>query len=215
MAITLPLGDVFGRLPARPAHAVDEDHRMGDITVLMGQAHDGRPGALERLFEQLHPDLRRVARRRLDGPPPPPLADTTAAVHECYLRLLEARRLRPDDRAQFLAYAARAMRALIVDAARSRQAQRRSSAFAHAPMHVAPFAAVPGRHVTHEEEFLDVDTALTRLADVEPHVAEIAELRYFGGLDDDAIAEALGVPDRVVQRDWETARALLGIAPRE
>ena len=211
MAITLPLGDVFGRLPARPAHGVDDDHRMGDITILIGQAHDGRPGALDRLFEQLHPDLRRIARRRLDGPRPPPLADTTAAVHECYLRLVEARRLRPDDRAQFLAYAARAMRSLIVDAARARQAQRRSSALAHA----TPDAAPPDRQgSTHEEEILDVHATLARLADVEPHVAEIAELRYFGGLDDNAIAEAMGVPDRIVRRDWETARALLGVGPR-
>ena len=207
MAITLPLGDVFGRLPARPAHAMDDDHRMGDITILIGQAHDGRPGALERLYERLHPDLRRIARRRLDeaqrGTPP----DATAQVHDCYLRLVDAHRLRPADRPQFLSYAARALRALVVDAARARHAQRRNLHAVHVMLDAAPSG--PFETQAREDEILAVDEALAGLAHAEPHLAEVATLRWFGGLDDPTIAEALGVPERNVRRDWETARALL------
>ena len=210
MAVTLPLGDVFGRLPARPAHASADDRRMGDLTILIGQAHEGRPGARDRLFERLVPELRRIARRRLeqaDGAPT--LPDATEQVHECYLRLLDAERLRPDDRPQFLVFAARVLRSLIVDAARARHASRQA-----AP-HMALATARPAPAMRQEDAILELDASLTRLADTEPHLAEIAELHVFGGLDEPSVAEALALPERLVQRDWATARALLAGALRD
>lgn len=181
---------------------------MGEITALLSRARDGDRPAFDALFERLYPELRRLAHSRLSGHQRQPLLDTTILLHECYLRLLGADKLTPVDRAHFMGYAAHAMRSVIVDAVRSAQRQRRGGGAEHVPLdtEVADMLAQP------HEEVLDVDRALNDLARLEPRLARVVEMRYFAGLKETQIAQALGVTERTVRRDWEKARLLLAHA---
>ena len=129
---------------------------------------------------------------------------------ECYLKFAGAERLTPADRVHFLAYSAHVMRSIIVDAARARQAERRGGGAAHVTLNtdVAERVAQP------EDEILDVNTALGELGQFDPRLAQVVEMRYFGGMNDLEIAAALGLTDRTVRRDWEKARLLLASALR-
>ncbi len=120
---------------------------MGDITQLIAQAREGDRGAFDRLFTLLYPDLRRIAHARLSGHVRDAALDTTALVHECYLKFAQAERLTPGDRVHFLAYAASAMRSIIVDAARASLAQRRGGDAQHVTLNtnVAEAVAEPER----------------------------------------------------------------------
>ncbi len=178
---------------------------MGDITVLIQQAQAGDADAAAQLFEQLYPDLRRVARARLAGHQRNTLLDTTALVHECFLKLHQAQRLQNADRRHFMAYASRAMRSVIVDFARERLAERRGGGQEHVPIDTT----MAERIGNAEDEILDVHAALEQLAAVEPRLAQVVEMRYFGGLTEVEIGEALGLTERTVRRDWNKARLLL------
>jgi RNA polymerase sigma factor (TIGR02999 family) len=183
---------------------------VGDITELLQQAQAGDTGAVERLFEALYPDLRRIARARLSGHQRHTLLDTTALVHECYLKFAGTQRLQPQDRRHFLAYASRAMRSVIVDFARERLAERRGGGQEHVPLGTT----MSDRLSNPEEEILDVHGALEQLALAEPRLAQVVEMRYFGGLTEAEIADALEVTDRTVRRDWDKARLMLAAALR-
>ncbi len=137
--------------------------------------------------------------------------DTTALVHECYLKFAQAERLSPGDRVHFLAYAAHAMRSIIVDAARASLAQRRGGDAQHVTLNtnVAESAGNP------ESEILDVHAALDELGKLDERLVRVVEMRYFGGMKDEDIGNALGVTDRTVRRDWEKARLLLAHALKE
>jgi RNA polymerase sigma factor (TIGR02999 family) len=183
---------------------------MGDITVLLHRARAGDADALARLFESLYPDLRRIARRRLARDDRGTLLDTTGLVHECYLKLADAGRLQPDDRAHFLAYAATAMRSIVVDFARARRAERRGGGVARESLDSELLATL----ASGEDEVLGVHDALEELVRIDPRMAHVVEMRYFGGLDDTAIAAALDVAVRTVRRDWAKARLLLAAVLR-
>jgi len=178
---------------------------VGDITQLLQRARQGDRQAFDQLFHALYPDLRRIARARLAPHVRGTMLDTTALVHEAYLKFEQAARLTPGDRSHFLAYAARVMRSIIVDAARASRSQRRGGDAAHVTLDTeAAEAAVAG-----EEEILDVDAALARLAEMDERLVRVVEMRYFGGMTEAEIGEALGVTDRTVRRDWEKARLFL------
>ena len=178
---------------------------MGDITQLLIRAREGDRQAFDLLFQALYPDLRRIAHARLAPHVRGTMLDTTALVHEAYLKFEQAARLTPGDRSHFLAYAARVMRSIIVDAARASRSQRRGGDAAHVTLDTeVAEAAVAG-----EEEILDVDAALARLADMDDRLMRVVEMRYFGGMTEAEIGEALGVTDRTVRRDWEKARLFL------
>jgi len=183
---------------------------MGDVTALIAQARGGDRGALDALFQALYPDLKRIAHARLTGHVRSHGIETTALVNECYLKFVQMSRLSPADRAHFLAYSATVMRSVIVDAVRSRQAERRGGDAAHVTLNtgVRDSVALP------EDEILDVHAALQSLAALDERLARVAEMRYFGGMSDVEIGEALGVTDRTVRRDWEKARLLLADALR-
>jgi RNA polymerase sigma factor (TIGR02999 family) len=133
------------------------------------------------------------------------MLDTTALVHEAYLKFEQAARLTPGDRSHFLAYAARVMRSIIVDAARAGRSQRRGGDAVQVTLDTdVAEAAAAG-----EEQILDVDGALQRLAQVDERLARVVEMRYFGGMTEVEIGEALGITERTVRRDWEKARLLL------
>jgi RNA polymerase sigma factor (TIGR02999 family) len=181
---------------------------MGDITLLLERARAGERAALDTVFETLYPELRRIAGGRLAGHARDTLMQTTVLVHECYLKLLAAERIAPADRAHFLAYAAHAMRSVIVDTVRAARRERRGGDAVHVTL-----ATEVGEQVAlAEDEILDIDTALAELAKLEPRLARVVEMRYFAGMKEAEIAEALGVTGRTVRRDWEKARLLLAAA---
>lgn len=183
---------------------------MGDITVLLRSARSGDTAALASLFEALYPELRRIARQRLARDDRGTLLDTTALVHECFVKLAHARRLQPDDRGHFIAYAATAMRSIVVDFARARRAERRGSGL---PRESLDDTRV-GEVANGEDEVLAVHEALEELHGLDERMARVVEMRYFGGLADAEIAAALEVGVRTVRRDWEKARLLLASALR-
>jgi RNA polymerase sigma factor (TIGR02999 family) len=183
---------------------------MGDITVLLRSARGGDASAIAGLFEALYPDLRRIARKRLARDGRGTLLDTTALVHECYLKFAAAERLKPDDRGHFLAYAATAMRSIVVDFARARHAERRGGGVPRESLD----SAVIGHITNGEDEVLAIHEALEELASFDTRMTRVVEMRYFGGLADAEIAAALDIGVRTVQRDWEKARLLLAAVLR-
>jgi RNA polymerase sigma factor (TIGR02999 family) len=184
---------------------------MGDITVLLGRARDGDRGAFDSLFDALYPDLRRIAHARLASHQRSTMLNTTVLVHECFLKFTAADRLTPTDRAHFLAYGAQVMRSIIVDLARARQSERRGGDAAHTTLGTDVRENLPAG----EDEIMDVHEALEQLALLDARLAKVVEMRYFGGLREAEIAEALGVNERTIRRDWEKARLLLAAALRE
>jgi RNA polymerase sigma factor (TIGR02999 family) len=183
---------------------------MGDITALIGRASGGDRAAVDSIFELLYPELRRIAHARLTRHVRDTVLDTTVLVHECYLKFVQTERLSPTDRAHFLAYSASAMRSIIVDFARARTAERRGGDAAHLTLNTQLADSLP----SGEDEILRVNDALADIARLEPRLAQVVEMRYFGGLNDLEIATALGVTDRTVRRDWDKARLLLTAALR-
>ncbi len=182
---------------------------LESITELIERANDGDKDALNRLFTGLYAELHALARSRVHRNTPITLLDTTALLHESYLRLTKLGVLKVSSRAHFLAYAARAMRSIIVDYGRQRLAERRGGG-AHEVTLDTDAAPLP----SGEAEVLRVHEALEELAAVDERVVRVVEMRYFGGLTEEDIAGALGVTTRTVQRDWEKARLLLSIALR-
>jgi len=178
---------------------------MGEITQLVGAVRAGNPGAVDRLVAATYEDLCQLARARLARGAPVTLLDTTALVHECYLRLLKVGSLQATDRKHFFGYAGRAMRSIVIDAVRQRSADRRGGAV----LHVTMGREEPQAESRAIEQLLAMDIALSRLATIDPRLAQVVELRYFVGLSNDEIATALEVDERTVRRDWDKARAIL------
>ena len=181
--------------------------QIADIPLLLSQARAGDAQALQQLFAGLYQDLCRLARKRLRAGAPITLLDTGALVHEAFERFAHLGKLDVTDRAHFMSYAARVMRSIVVDAARARAAERHGGAAAHVTLNTALgevlAVAPPG------PEVMQVHEALQALAQIEPRLAQVVEMRYFGGMENTEIATALGVGLRTVERDWERARLLL------
>ena len=183
---------------------------MSEITQLLQAAGQGDRAAGDRAFSLLYADLQRLARSRLRRASELTLLDTTALVHESFLRLQGGAEQAFPDRHHFLAYAAKVMRAVVVDVVRARQAERRGGGAEHLPLDTA----VVGDLAAHDDEVLRVHEALDELSALEPRLAQVVELRYFGGLTEPEIAASLGVTERTVQRDWQKARLFLAVALR-
>jgi RNA polymerase sigma factor (TIGR02999 family) len=160
------------------------------------------------LFDATYRQLRQLARARLQGGARNTLLDTTALVHETYLRLANANEVQFPDRGRFLVYAGKVMRSIIIDFVRQRQTGRRGGDAAH----VTFTTQLAGGISASEEQILRVHEALLELEKVDERMARVVELRYFGGLTEVEIGEALGVTDRTVRRDWEQARLFLADA---
>lgn len=180
---------------------------MGDgdgITEWLRRARDGDRGALDRVFERIYGDLRRIAHAQLRSARRGDTLRTTALVNEAYLKLVGSERLEVADRGHVLSLAARAMRQILVDYARERRAAKRGGDAQRAALDSAELAvdAVGG-------ELLAVEGALVRLEALDARLARIVELRFFGGFTEAEIAELLEVHERTVRRDWRKARAFL------
>jgi len=180
---------------------------MDDLGDLIRRVQAGEPGARDALFAAAYGELRKLARSRLRDGGRNTVLDTTALVHESYLRFLNSGALRSDDRRAFFAYASQVMRSVIVDAARERQAERRGGDLQRLTLNTMVIDGVPDKG---EDSILDVHEALELLAQAEPRLAQVVEMRYFGGYTEQEVAEALDLTERTVRRDWDKARLLLG-----
>jgi RNA polymerase sigma factor (TIGR02999 family) len=183
---------------------------MGEVTQLIECARGGSREAFDRIFQLLYPDLRQIAHRRLARNARDGMIDTTALVNECYMKFVQRNSLTTADRAHFLAYAATVMRSIIVDAARMARSDRRGGSDEHVTLNTDAAEAMQAP----EDEILDVHAALEELARVDARLAQVVEMRYFGGMDDAEIAAVLGLSTRTVRRDWDKARLLLAHALR-
>lgn len=180
-------------------------HDLRSVTALMQAHRDGVPGAFGQLVEVVYPELRRVARQQLrHGRPDPPVLDTTGLVHEAYLKLVDQEVLDARDRGHFLAIAARAMRQVIVDHARTRQAAKRGGGAPHGTLDERT-----GSVQAQADHLLAVDEVLGRLANEDPRLLQVVECRFFAGYTESETAEALDVSTRTVERDWLRAKAWL------
>ena len=180
------------------------------LTDLLRLAQDGDPMALRRLFDIAYEDLRRVASSRLNRSGRGPLLNTTALVHESFLRFANAGQLRLEDRQHFMKYSSQVMRSVVVDLVRNSLAERRGSGAPHVSLDTSIGNAVADS--TGEQEILRVHEALDELAALNPRMSEIVEMRYFGGMTENEVAEAIGLSERTVRREWEKARLLLADA---
>jgi RNA polymerase sigma factor (TIGR02999 family) len=179
-----------------------------DLGQLIERAQAGDGSALDELFAETYADLRRLARARLRSAPRVTVLDTVALVNEAWMRLNQAGRLRPQDRAHFIRYAARAMRSVIVDYARRRIAERRGGDRVRIELTTNVASDVPAG----ESEILNVHDALEQLGTTDARAAEVVQMKYFAGMSESDIATALGITERTVRRDWTKARLLLAEA---
>jgi RNA polymerase sigma factor (TIGR02999 family) len=179
-------------------------HDRTEITTLLRAWGKGDHAALDRLAEQVYPELRRMARRHMKNERLNQTLQTTALVHEVYIRLVDTTKIEWQERAQFFAMAAQMMRRILVDAARARRSHKRGGGAVKVNLdEIAVLSPSPDRSI------LDLDEALTAFSEVAPRQAKVVELRYFGGLTEHEIVAVLNISPRTVRRDWDLARAWL------
>lgn len=181
---------------------------MSDVTVLLRQAAADDRQAIDQLFELLYSDLHRMARARLSENGPITLLDPTSLAHEAYLRLRNAKRIDIDSRGHFMAYCSQVLRAIIVDFARKRNAERRGGGRRNLTLSTEVAESVGNG----DDDIERINDALIELEKIDPRLKQVVEMRYFGGLTELETAEALGIADRTVRRDWERARLLLSVS---
>ncbi|MFO1338880.1 MAG: ECF-type sigma factor [Burkholderiaceae bacterium] len=170
------------------------------------------PQPLDALYADAYRELRRLARARLHGGGRNTVLDTTALVHESYLRLAKHGDIAFEDKLRFMVYAGHVMRSVIIDLVRERQAERRGGDAAHVTLNTQLGESLGAE--AGEAEILRVHDALDELSRLDPRMAQVVELRYFAGMTEPEIAQALGVNERTVRRDWQQARLFLAEALR-
>lgn len=175
-----------------------------DVTTLLRGAGAGDKETLDRLLPLVYEQLRRVASVHLATEREGHTLDTTALVHETYLKLVDQTRAEWSDRAQFFAVASIAMRRILVDHARKRAALKRGGDRKRVPLDAANLSVEDRAHT-----LIELDQALTRLAGIDERMSRVVECRFFGGMTEEETAEALGVSARTVRSDWATAKGLL------
>jgi RNA polymerase sigma factor (TIGR02999 family) len=178
---------------------------MNNLTHLIEQVAAGDLAAREQLFAAAYSELRKLARSRLRDGGRNTFLETTALVHESYLRFIKTGQLRIEDRRAFFGYASKVMRSVIIDSVRERQAERRGGDLVEMTLDTQAAAELP----LGETEIMHVHEALRALEQAEPRLAEVVEMRYFGGYSEAEIAETMGLTERTVRRDWDKARLLL------
>ena len=178
---------------------------MSQLTELLGQLQAGDRQARDALFAAAYTELHRLARARLRDGGRNTLLDTTCLVHDAYLRFVSAGELRAEDRRAFFAYASQVMRSVIVNSVRDRIAQKRGGDWLPLTLSTQLSANVND----DQETILKVHEALEALERADPRLAQVAQMRYFGGYNEQEIAETLNIGERTVRRDWEKARLIL------
>ncbi len=198
--------------PASPAPGASESD---NVTALLQQSARGDPGALERLMEAVHAQLRALAHAQMRKEKAGHTLQPTALVHEAYLRLgapsqLSAQ-LSAQDRSQFFRAAVQAMRRILIDRARSKGAIKRGGG--QAALQIASVSDALADENT--SAFLELDEAMQQLAAAHPKTAEIVRLKFYTGADDATAAQTLGISERTVRREWVFARAWLRLKLQE
>lgn len=176
-----------------------------DVTQLLRQLRDGQPQAASELFPLIYGELRRIANVQMSRERRGHTLQATAIVHEAYMRMAGGQQVDWQDRAHFFAFAARTMRQVLLDYARQRRAGKRGGEAAHKVDLDSELLVGDDRL----EDVIALDDLLNRLAAMDPDQARIVELRFFGGLNVEETAEAMGVSPRTVKREWQMARAWL------
>ena len=166
---------------------------------------EGRREALDELMPLVYDELRRQASRYLRTERVGHTLQTTALIHEAYLKLIDQRDVSWQNRAHFFGVAAQAMKRILVDYARERHREKRGGAFENLPLDEARFVVSGESGV----DLIGVDKALSRLAEFDPQQASIVELKFFGGFSIEETAEALGISSATVKREWNSAKAWL------
>jgi RNA polymerase sigma factor (TIGR02999 family) len=174
------------------------------VTDLLAQWSHGDDAALAELTPLVYEELRRVAHHHLGGQRPNHTLQTTALVNEVYLRLADQTSLRWQNRAHFFAVAARAMRQILVSYARTQQSQKRGGGAFKVDLDEAALVSPQ-----QSREIVDLHAALEELSALDSRKAQVVELKYFGGLNYDEIAEVLKISRITVRRDWEFAKVWL------
>lgn len=177
--------------------------RTQDVTRLLREAQDGRDGAADELVAIVYAELHGLASHYMRNERDDHTLQPTALVHEAYMRLMDQRSVSWQNRSHFFGIASQAMRRILVDHARRRRASKR-----HGGERVTLDESVSAPPV-QSLDVIALDSALTRLAELNERQASVVELRFFGGLDIDQTAEALGISPATVKRDWTFARAFL------
>ncbi len=194
-----PHDDLVGREPAPCAPAGGPT-----IPALMAAVEQGDSSAAEPLFEALYAELHGLARRELSRRGAPMGVSATTLLHEAYLNIADARGAAFPDRMRFMAYAARVMRHLIIDHVRDRQAAKRGGQFEITSLRTDIAESLPDL-----KEITGVADALDTLAETDPSLAEIVDLKFFCGFSFAEIAAMRGSSERTIQRHWEKARIYL------
>jgi RNA polymerase sigma factor (TIGR02999 family) len=197
------------------------DETRTRVARLLSQLPDGDAAAAEALFALLYDELRVIARRQRRRWRGDDTLQTTALVHEAFLKLVDQERIGARSRAHFLAIAARAMRHILCNYARDRRARKRGGAIAHVRLDESKANAAAGDSSSEPSEVLvALDEALARLEQVDRRQSQVVECRFFAGLTIEETATALDVSPRTVKRDWAVAQAWLhremrtsGLAP--
>jgi RNA polymerase sigma factor (TIGR02999 family) len=175
-----------------------------EITVLLRAWRDGDQAAFDRLASIVYDDLLRMARRYMQNERVGNTLQTTALVNEAYLRLVDVKNAGWRDRAQFFALSAQIMRRILVDAARARGAHKRGEGGIKVNLDDVPILSPE-----HDYSVVALHETLHELAKIAPRQARVVELRYFGGMNVDEIAEVMKISPRTIERDWEFAKAWL------
>src|SRR5258705_3582812 len=176
----------------------------GEVSTLLRAWSDGHQRALDQLTPIVYDELHRLAHHYLKREPAGHSLQTTALVHEAYMRLVDYKRMQWQNRAHFLAVSAQAMRRILVDRARRRRNMKRGADAEHVSLNAEALLCTD-----RSDDFVSLDAALNALAERAPRKAKVVELRFFGGLSVTEIAEVLHVSSITVMREWKSAKAWL------
>jgi len=183
------------------SHVASPSH---EVTQLLLDWNEGKPDVLEKLMPLVYKELRRLARQYLNKERAGHTLLTTDLVHEAYLRLIDQKRVRWQNRAHFFGIAAQLMRRILVDHARGKMRIKRGDGAQRVSFNEAASASYESK-----VDILAIDEALNRLAEIDERKARVVELRFFGGLELEEVAEFLGLSPITVSRDWKLAKAWL------
>ena len=177
---------------------------MSDVTQILSRLEQGDPGAAAQLLPLIYEELRRLAARKLAHEKPGQTLQTTDLVHEAYLRLIDQKHVRWQNRAHFFAIAARMMRRILITHAQSHACAKRGGGAVKVSLDEAATLSQE-----RAAALTALDEALNRLAAIDPRRSQVVELRFFGGLSNEEIAEVLKTSPNTVTRDWNVAKAWL------
>lgn len=180
------------------------DTSQAEVTRLLQQWSNGEQQALDRLLPEIHRELRKLAGSYMRKERPDHTLQPTALVNEAFLRLVDQRAVKWQNRAHFFGIAAQAMRRILVDHARAHAASKRGDGVRTVPLDEA--ALIGGMA---DVDLIALDDALTRLASIDPQQSRVVELRFFGGLTMEETAEAMRISPATVGREWRMAKAWL------